>query len=1028
MRMIPRNLSLMALALVAAPALVAQESTGQVVGMVKSKTGEVMAGVEVRLSAPTLQGVRVVTTDAKGAFRAPLLPPGLYSITPVKAGYVAAKVEVEVGLGQVVRQEILMAQAGGTATVEVVASASSVDKTDVKAATVISSQDMDLLPRTTRGLNTIALLAPGVTTNATGRVQMRGGQGTGNRFLVNGTDISDNAFGTSDGRQFFVDDSVDQTQVILSPISARYGGFTGGVVNAITKVGGNDWTGIFRADLRRTSWAAVAPKGLRPDNVSQPSTGVDDLTRNYSLWMGGPILKDRLWFTVSTKQDPPSSTPTVWSNPTASGATGLITGDTGPGSGGPAYLTNAGGIFVARAETKFYELKLTGSISTDHTVSVSGSYSKNATPVRAYTSSSATGGSFDPAVLSDGYFEYKYYAVNYRGILSAASNLEVNASKKKQKSVSGGYPENGDTIFARYGNGSVYQFNNGIFNHSDGGDNRNIDSYTANYQWFSPQTAIGSHQLDIGFELLRQQRIARNDQSPNNRRFYVWGRNADGTYRAAGPNSFAPGSADATNAYNNNATWLYWSDGGTANTNLDGYYINDVWTISNNFQLSAGIRFDKVSSSDTLGSKVISSSQTSPRLQLTYDLRGDQSWVARASWARYTSKLQDGFANQFTLAGNPIEEDYSWRGAAATNLTVAQVQDLANWDLSVAGLRYVGSPVTNTINPNTKSPYADEISLGLRRSLTDGGFISFTYAQRTFKNFFNDFLNVGQEINVPLRAVPGATSRAILTTWGNDDRLKRDYKSFEIEFMSKFNGNWSMGGNYTYSILKGNGEGSEGQSSTLAVSGDVIGNYTGVHDARGRDESYFAPYGYLAGDVTHRASIHLDYVSRTEHGATFTSSLLFNYNPSMSANSASQVYSLTRTNGFEARTDATTAGSTIASAYPTTYTRYYGPRGIGRFNDNFNFDWKVGLEVPLFGKARYFAEITVLNVFNHWQLVSYSASNTAGSASLVTNAPNAGYYATAWSSSDRNRTGYGTYGFGDYTGGRSLRLSTGFKW
>lgn len=1018
-----RNLTLLALAVAAAPALIAQESTGQVVGTVKTKTGDPIPGAEVRLTSPSLQGVRTTMTDAKGTFRAPLLPPGSYKVSVTKEGFLSPKIEAEVGLGQVVRQDILMVPVGGAAVVEVVATASSVDKTDTKTATVLTSGDMDVLPRTTRGMNTIALLSPGVTLNNTSRVQIRGGQGTGNRFLLNGTDISDNAFGTTDGRTFFVDDSVDQTQVILSPVNARYGGFLGGVINSITKVGGNEYTGIVRGSFSRSSWAAIPPTGLRP-GATLPSSGVDDLSRSYSIWLGGPIVKDALWFTVSTKLDPPASTPTVWNNPATSGATGTQTGDvfTGvPNSGGPAYLDGAGSTYIARQEFKFYEAKITGAIGPNHTLTFSGSYSKNSTPVRAYLSSTATGGSFDPAVLSAGYFEYKYYSLNYRGLLSPSSNIEVTAARKLQVSISGGDPANGDVIFARYNNGSRYQFNNGIFNNKDGGDNRDIDSVTVNYQWFSPQTALGSHQIDAGIELLRQKRRARNDQAPNNRRFIVWGRNADGTYRAAGYDSFAPNSTAALSAFSNNWTQLNFSDGGQANTNLDGIFLNDVWSLTNNWQISMGLRYDKVSASDTLGSKTISSNQLSPRFQLTYDLFGNQSWIARGSWARYTSKLQDGFANQFTLAGNPIAELYGWKGVARNNLTAAEVQNLANWDLSANGFQGAGSPVTNTIDPNTKAPYADELSVGIRRSQNDGSFISFTYSQRTFKHFFNDFIRINQEVDVPLRAVPGLTSRSTLTTWANDDRLKRDYKSFEMEFSSKFNALWSLGGNYTYSILKGNGEGSEGQASTLSVSGDVIGDLESVHASRGRGFDYYAPYGYLQGDSPHRASIHLDYVNKSDKGAMFTTSLLFNYD-------AGKVYSLTRTNGFEGRTDATAAGSTIASQYGTTYTRYFGPRGIGRFNDTFNFDLKVGLDIPIVKKLRYFSEITVFNVFNHWQLASYSTTNNAGSSSLPTDGPLSGFSAGGWSSDPRNRTGYGTYGFANYAGGRSVRLSMGFKW
>lgn len=1012
--------------MVAAPGLLAQDSTGQIVGSVKTKTGEALAGAEVRISSPSLQGVRLVVTDQGGAFRAPLLPPGIYTLTTSKSGFVGGKVEnVGLGLGQVLRQDLLMSTVqAATAVVEVVASAASVDKTDVKASTNVTSEMMDVLPRTTRGMNTVAQLAPGVTlntANGVNRVQIRGGQGTGNRFLLNGSDISDNAFGTTDGRQFFVDDSVAETQVIQSPVNARYGGFTGGVINAVTKTGSNEFSGIIRANINRTSWTALAPLGQRPLSSSQPNPGTDDMSRTYAVWMGGPIVKDRLWFAVSTKLDPVSYFPTNYF-PTSAGrldpaAQGGGTALTGDGSNSPAYTTGAFGSYLRTQTNQFYEFKLTGAINENHTVELSGSRNVTSDFTRNFTSSTANGGYFDPKVLGNGQQTYEYSSLSYRGLLSNAANLEARYSKKKQTFASGGLPEDGDPIFPRYSTGLRYQFNNGIFNAKDGGDHRDIGTYIANLQWFSPSTALGTHQVDIGFEILRQERQAANDQAPNNRRFYVWGRNADGTYRAAGAATSA--TADARNF-----TSLYFSDKGTAKTNLDAFYLNDTWTLTSKWQVMGGVRFDKVSASDTLGSKTISSSQTSPRVKMTYDLKGDQSWLASISFARYTGKLQDGFANQFTLAGNPIQENYGWLGAANTALTTAQVTNLANWNVSLAGLQSVSSPLVNTINPSTKAPYSDEVSMGLRRTYTDGSFLGFTYSERKSKHFFNDFSTVGGEVLVPLRATAGS-SRVIATQWANDDRLTRFYKSMEVEFLQKLDARWSLGGNYTYSILKGNSEGSEGQASTLAVSGDVIGDFESVHVANGRDASFYAPEGFLQGDRTHKAAFHLDYMVKSAQGASLNASLLFNYQ-------SGGTYSLTRANYFELSAAATAAGSTIVSQYANfladQYTRYFGPRGIGRYDDTYNFDLKVGLDVPVARKLHYFLEVTAFNVFNHWQRTTYSQSSVAGDSSFATNGAKSGFWGTPWTATPGNTTGYGTYGFGDYAGGRSVVVSTGFKW
>lgn len=1001
-----RNLSMLAFAMVAVSGLVAQESTGQIVGTIKSKSGEPIAGAEVRITAPTLQGVRVIVADAQGSFRAPLLPPGSgYTISTSRTGYIGGKVEgVVLGLGQVLRQDLVMASIqAAVATVEVIASAASVDKTDVKTSTNLSSEMMDVLPRFTRGMDTAALLAPGVATNAAmgSRVAIRGAQTTGNRFMLNGTDIADNVFANTDGRAYYVDDSIAETQVISSPVNAKFGGFTGGVINAVTKVGGNEFQGIFRGNLSRTSWSAIAPLGMRTGpTAAKPNPGTDLLNRNYTLWVGGPIIKDKLWFAASTKLDPAQSTAQNLAD-----VSGLTTGD---GSGSAAWVpSTTGQAFNIISANQFYEVKLTYAINANHNLELAGNRNTTDQQNRYYVLSP------DPATLVPQTNINEYQTLAYRGLFGTSLTVEARYAKKHQLLSAGGDPAKGDPIRARYSNANYYIYQNGIFDKTDGGDNRDIKTYTAGLTWYSPKTFLGTHTLEAGFEFLRQDRQAANAQSPTGRQYLVWGRNADGTYRVAG-------SATSATAFGQNYVLLYSVDKGTAKSDIDAYYINDTLAITDRWQVMAGVRFDKTAASDTLGSPTVSSSATSPRFQLRWDPWGDQSWIATASFAKYTGKLNDSFTNRFTRAGNPISESYGWLGAANTAISYAGVTNLANWDRSV--LRSYSGPLNRFADSNTKAPSTDEISLGLRHTYTDGSYVNLTYTRRTSKDFFNDIFTLGDEAQVPLiYHTTLTTTPAIAERWITDDRLRRDYNSFELDFQNRFGPQWTLGGNYTLASLQGNSEGSEGNNPP--VSGDVIGDFESVHASRGRDFSYYAPYGYLTGDVKHRARIYLNYVNKSAAGATFNASLLFNY-------TGGAVYSQTRDLSFEAYADALAVPLPNASQYAAfpTYNRYYGPRGLGRFNDTMGFDLKVGTEIPIWNKVRYFLELTVTNVFNHWQQQSYSTQIVSGSA-LATTSAYAGYRVQPLTNAAiNNSTGWGTNGFVDYQGGRTMLVSTGIKW
>ena len=1019
-----RSLSLLALAIISAP-LVAQESTGTLVGTVRTKKGQALANAEVRITSPSLQGTRSAMTDGNGNYRAPLLPPGAYMITLVKAEFVSHKATLDISLGQTMRQDIIATEASASTTVEVIASAATVDKSDVRAATTITAEFMDQIPRTTRGMDTAALLTPGVTTGVGGRVQIRGGQTTQNRFLLNGTDIADNVFGNTTGRTYFVDDSILESQVIQSPVNAKYGNFLGGIIQAVTKTGSNEFQGSIRSNISRPSWSAVAPMGLRPLGPKPNNAGTinseDNLSRSYAVWIGGPIIKDKLWFAVSTKLDPAIVTP--FSLQSVVGQTTFDGGAPSFGGAGPVVfngVTYTPGGPTAQIDTnKFYELKLTWSFNANHLLELTGNKNTTDQVNRNYTNT------FDLTNLVPQKNENSYVTLNYRGLFGSSLALDLRWAKKHQLLQAGGAPGGPDPIRAAYSSGSTFYFQNGIFNFGDGGDNRDIFTYTGNLTWYVPHSDLGSGVFDFGFELLDQRRAAANDQAPHSRIFQTVGRNADGTYR---------NNATSTNGY----VQLYFTDRGEAITKISSFYVNGVWTFNDKLQALLGGRMDKTEAKDTLGASTISSSRFSPRFQLTYDLKGDQSWVARASWARYVGKLNDGFTNRFSFAGNPVTERYLWSGGTNIALTGAQVTDLANYNVTPAGLSFYSGPLARSTVSNLRAPYTDEVSVGLKHNFKDGSFIGYTYSTRKSTGFFNDFFKIGDELSVPLRFAAGTAPPVIAERWDVDNRLTRDYKSFEIEFNFRLNAEWALGGNYTYAILRGNGEGSEGNNPP--VSGDVIGDYQSVHDSRGRDFSYYAPDGYLTGDVRNRARIYLSYANRPSKGMGFYGSLLFNYNglaTSLNTFSGSD-YSLTRTNLFEARVDRNPNNDpalvNIANQYPNSYTRYFGPRGLGRFNDTFSFDLKMGVDIPVVWRLRWFGEVTVTNLFNHWQLATYSTASTSGASGstfFATTDPLSGFRGQALPTAGLaggNATGYGTYGPGDYVGGRSVVLSTGFRW
>src|SRR5690606_15485974 len=123
-------------------------------------------------------------------------------------------------------------------------------------------------------------------------------------YMVNGVQIQDNVRG--EPLPLYIEDAIQETTVTTSGISAEYGRFSGGVVNVLTKSGGNLFSGSFRNSFRNDNWRTVSPFA---------ESKIDKLVPTYEYTLGGPILQDRTWFFVAGRlQDSQTSRETGYTN------------------------------------------------------------------------------------------------------------------------------------------------------------------------------------------------------------------------------------------------------------------------------------------------------------------------------------------------------------------------------------------------------------------------------------------------------------------------------------------------------------------------------------------------------------------------------------------------------------------------------------------------------------------------------------------------------------------------------------------
>ena len=287
---------LIALTLVASFALVAPTyaqgvQSATLRGTVTDDSGGALPGVSVTAASPSLQGTRDAVTGGNGTYVLRGLPPGPYTVTFTLDGMSTVEVSQKLELGQPADVSPVMQAAFEDVIVVTGESVSALESPTVGIN--LDAEEVDTLPTGARLLSTIADLSPGLTQNSTeqvnGQVSISGGFSFDSVWLLDGVDITDPVFATA--TNLFIEDAVEETQVLTSGISAEYGRFSGGVVNAITKSGGNEFSGSFRTDLTNPSW-----RDETPNEDMNGITRESDLSEVYSGTLGGRIVQDQLWF------------------------------------------------------------------------------------------------------------------------------------------------------------------------------------------------------------------------------------------------------------------------------------------------------------------------------------------------------------------------------------------------------------------------------------------------------------------------------------------------------------------------------------------------------------------------------------------------------------------------------------------------------------------------------------------------------------------------------------------------------------
>jgi hypothetical protein len=902
-----------------APALAQGLTSASLSGHV-TQSGTGMPGVTVTAKSPALQGSRTSQTGANGDYIFVSLPPGEYTVTFALAGFQTQTKPIRLNAGA--SSDLDAALSINVEAATTVEGRAEVVSTTPQASATYTASEMEKLPTARTLLNAVNLSA-GVNQNGPNAAFTVGGaMSYENLFTVDGVVVSDNVRTTPNN--LFIEDAIAETSTIVSGISAEFGRFQGGVVNAITKSGGNTFSGSFRTSFTNDAWQAKSPVLITNNSNYIPTAPkeqalVQDVIPRYEGTLGGPIWKDKIWFFGALRIQNPQTSANLAQ---------------------PINTT-----FTQGDDQKRYEGKLTISPFVNHTIT--GTYLR--------VDETQTNYVYTPIPVMDMASAYnrelpqEQIAVAYNGTLSSNLFIEGQYSKRKFSF------ENSGGIYTDLIQGTVVRdiargqaFNSPIFCGICGPEKRDNDDWYGKGTYFLATPSLGSHTIAAGYDNFGGQRLSNNYQSGSN--YVILGTTSIVRDGVIYPQWIANGPS----------TRLVWypipvlSQGSDVRT--QSAFVNDQWRLSTNLSFNVGARYDKNDAKDSFGSVTAKDSAWSPRLAIMWDPRGDNKIQFRGSYAKYVAAPSETQVGASSPAGSPAVDVYNYLGPsinadanAPTLLTTAQsLQQLFNYfgisapnqtpnvlpnSASVPGVNVIMTP------GGLDSPSVNEYVLGIGGQLGSKGSFRIDAVKRKYGDFYNERIDtstgqvtnsLGQHFDVHIVE--------------NTSAAERQYYGLNTSFEYRVATPFRLGGNWTWSHTYGNFNGETSGSGPVRFAGQQYPEYI--------QASWNVPRGDLATDQRHRVRVYGTYDLPVA--------------PSFGAMSVGLLESMDTGTPYGA------AGTINPSSYvtnpgylqvPTAETYYFTARNAFRTETTYQTDLSLNMAKTI-GPIEIFIQPQVLNVFN----------------------------------------------------------------
>lgn len=800
-----RRTVLLLLTLLLTAAAATAQTTGSIFGRVTDTDGGALPGVLVEARSPALQGSRSAVTDEAGQYRLTLLPPGVYSVNYNLEGFGTESRDLSVSLDRDATVNVALTPALSE-EITITAEVPVVDTTSTTLGTTLEARTIETLP-TGRNYASVVQITPGVSSDAhpentaQSSITVYGSTGAENVFYIDGVNTTGAEYGFQGKELNF--EFIQAIDVKTGGYEAEFGRSTGGVINVITRSGGNEFHGDVFGYWDDDSLQSGA------DPIVSTGGTVEGFTReDFGLGLGGFLRRDKLWFFAAYDRVTHTTESALPAGP------------------------RAGQLVESESERDLASAKLTWRPSDNQSL-IATFFQDPRDDTGAINDASHTLNG-DPLTY-EGLLSFggEDYALRYEGILGTDWVVSAQVARHNEENSIGPASAAGDTIQYRSVEDDFFQTGGfGLIQEKE---------FRRDFYGASATRYIGAHEVKGGLEFETQTADVLRRQSG--------GQQVDVFANAADPGrpiySHIYWTTPTATVENAPISALLASPEHEVTT----VFLQDRWAATRSLTLNLGLRWDRQEIIDAAGTRQIDlKDDYAPRLGFIWDVEGDGSSKVFGSYGRFYEQLpMDLVVRSYSFERQTRIFNYSPTSTAPDPQAEA---DLGQESTIFGGF-------TQPADPDLRNQYINEALLGYEIQVRPAIGVGIKAIYRDYGEVIEDFLC--DEDGTYCIGNPGRGIMSQIFALRDPDQAfaapeaKREFQGLQLDVQKRLARGWQAMASYLYSRLEGNFDGLYSPFTNVGPDPNITAAYD-FYDffTNGSDLSRRTNEGPLSNDRRHQ--------------------------------------------------------------------------------------------------------------------------------------------------------------------------------